>query len=156
MSKEAYCSLCEVQCDTNPEIQRLRAEYERLKDDYESVKNWNTCEKEDHEKLLTENASLHEPIGSLDINRLNEIYNAEREGRVVVLPCKVGDTVYWKSHFGTGINQGEIMAIKISIFGFDLEISQSQRNHLVIKREFEKVFLSREEAEAALQKKVPE
>jgi len=30
MSKEAYCSLCEVQCDTNPEILRLRAENGRL------------------------------------------------------------------------------------------------------------------------------
>lgn len=33
-------------------------------------------------------------VEDIDPNRLEEICNAEREGRVAVLPCKVGDTVY--------------------------------------------------------------
>jgi len=35
-----------------------------------------------------------ELLGKIPLNRLRELAAAEREGRVVVLPCKVGDTVY--------------------------------------------------------------
>ena len=59
---------------------------------------------------------------------------------------KLGDTVYWISRFGAGICQGNVVAIKISAFGFDLEIS-TQDSPLAIKRELEKVFLSEPEAQ---------
>ena len=39
MTKEAYCVLCEVGCETNPEILRLRAENERLMDTIDSNVN---------------------------------------------------------------------------------------------------------------------
>ena len=56
--------------------------------------------------------------------------------------------MYWKSHFGTGINQGEVIGIKISKFGIDLEICEQSGN--TFKREFEKICLTREEAEERL------
>ncbi len=34
---------------------------------------------------------------NITLDRLQEICNAERDGRCVVLPCKVGDTVYHDS-----------------------------------------------------------
>ena len=71
--------------------------------------------------------------------------DAEGNGTLIRLPCKVGDPVYWISLFGTGICQGNVVAIKISAFGFDLEIS-TQGSPLAIKRELEKVFLSEPEA----------
>lgn len=35
------------------------------------------------------------PDDRCDLDRLRELVQAEREGRCVVLPCKVGDKVYW-------------------------------------------------------------
>jgi len=45
-------------------------------------------------------------VEKIDIARLHELAEAEREGRVVVLPCEVGDIVYknnsgWKTYTGT-------------------------------------------------------
>ncbi|HZK26338.1 MAG TPA: hypothetical protein VFD00_02200 [Thermoclostridium sp.] len=37
---------------------------------------------------------IREITADINIDRLAEICEAEREGRLVVLPCKVGDTVY--------------------------------------------------------------
>lgn len=44
--------------------------------------------------LRTENAQRLEIIKEIPIVRLRELAQAEKEGRIVVLPCKVGDTVY--------------------------------------------------------------
>jgi hypothetical protein len=47
--------------------------------------------------LLNENEgdkTLLSHTRDISIDRLEEICNAERDGRCVVLPCKVGDTVY--------------------------------------------------------------
>lgn len=44
--------------------------------------------------LRTENAQRLEIIKEIPINRLRELAQAEKTGRLVVLPCKVGDTVY--------------------------------------------------------------
>ena len=43
--------------------------------------------------------ATNENASHISIERMNEIMQAEREGRLVILPCKVGDTVYhlgWK------------------------------------------------------------
>lgn len=42
-------------------------------------------------QVITETQEWMRPIS---FNRIREIMNAEAEGRLVVLPCKVGDTVY--------------------------------------------------------------
>ena len=79
-----------------------------------------------------------EAIGAID--RLRELAAADKEGRLVVLPCKVGDTVYrvWKTrgrepvvtaHYMTDIG----MVVRwMHYFG-------------------ETVFLAREEAERAME-----
>lgn len=46
-----------------------------------------------HEYMGREIAKLTE-FENLSVDRLIEIAKAEKEGRLVVLPCAVGDTVY--------------------------------------------------------------
>lgn len=43
---------------------------------------------------LDELERLRKVTRDIDLDRLTEICNAEREERCVVLPCKIGDTVY--------------------------------------------------------------
>ena len=85
--------------------------------------------------------------------RLRELAEADREGRVVVLPCKVSDTVYWvhnktitrckvyriqKNHKGIFIcSRGD--GKSYGAFQADLTIGKT-------------VFLTREEAEEALRR----
>jgi hypothetical protein len=88
--------------------------------------------------------------GSTPLDRLEEICNAEREGRCAVLPVAIGDTVYWTSRFAKCVNEGKVTAVIISKFGFDLGISQNVGGNIQTRREFEKVFLTRAEAEAAI------
>lgn len=88
----------------------------------------------------------------------NEMYqklaayeDAEEQGRLVVLPCNVGDTVYWV----TGdilISQGEVFSIKLSKSGFGLEMFWGDSEQL-IKHKFSNLFLTRKAAEAALRRR---
>jgi hypothetical protein len=100
-----------------------------------------------HPQYCGDDISWEDYIGLL-IDRLAAYEDAEQEGRVVMLPCKVGDTVYWTSNFGKAIHHGKITALKISGFGIDLEIATPA--NLLFRCEAETVFLTREEAEAAL------
>lgn len=73
------------------------------------------------------------------ISRMVDLMKADRDGRVLILPCKVGDTVYRLQYieqtpgrFTVGIVPIKFALIWLEAFG-------------------ETVFLSREEAEKALQ-----
>lgn len=53
------------------------------------------CGKPQDESVVTYEAEMGKALINLfGLDRLEEICNAEREGRCVVLPCKLGDTVY--------------------------------------------------------------
>ena len=71
--------------------------------------------------------------------RIKELLNADRDGRVVVLPCKVGDTVYRLQYieqtpgrFVVGVAEIKFALIWLEEFG-------------------KTVFLTRKEAESALE-----
>ena len=89
----------------------------------------------------------------IDINHLIEICEAEREGRLVVLPCKVGDKV-----FITNLLKYEKQYyFKNYYFNFNGEIIMNiydrfeKENYPIKLNDFGKtVFLTREEAEKAL------
>lgn len=56
----------------------------------------------------------------IDINRLRKFAEADRDGRVVVLPCKVGDTVWFKTYKNNardciGVQPHEVTRISASI-----------------------------------------
>lgn len=84
-----------------------------------------------------------------DLNDLMAYRMAEQEGRLLVLPCKVGDTVFFidfcttAEDFGTRyVSFSEVVRVSIDNSFVVL------KNHLALP--FERVFLTREEAEAAL------
>ena len=78
--------------------------------------------------------TLRQLCRNCDLERLEKLAEADKDGRLVVLPCKVGDTVYRLQYieqtpgrFVVGVAE-----IKFEEFG-------------------ETIFLTREEAEAALE-----
>ena len=102
-------------------------------------------------------ASIENILGDdYDLDRLKELVEVDRDGRCVVLPCKIGDTVY-------DIRMGKITEKTIISIPFLLSKSV---NHLCLHAinnrdalttiETENlgktVFLSREEAEDALER----
>lgn len=101
---------------------------------------------------------IAELCGGFD--RLRELAEADKDGRVVVLPCKVGDTVYMIEHI-FDIDNGvcdEICARKVIGHGGNnlnqlwLVGSGGICNAYIFVSEFGKtVFLTREEAERAIQ-----
>lgn len=107
--------------------------------------------------LRTENAQRLEIIKEIPINRIRELAQAEKEGRLVVLPCDVGDKLY-------DVTLGEVRE-KI-VISLSMLLSKSV-NHLVIHAENfrnavtsyelqdvgKTVFLTREAAEAALEER---
>ena len=88
--------------------------------------------------------------------RIQELLKADKEGRLVVLPCKVGDRLYEVTGRKT-ISVYKVKAIRVELFGLFIEwdivegfVWQSLSG--INAREIGKtVFLTREEAEAALE-----
>lgn len=92
-------------------------------------------------QACAEAREIEETLSSCDysISRMVDLMKADRDGRVLILPCKVGDTVYRLQYieqtpgrFTVGIVPIKFALIWLEAFG-------------------ETVFLSREEAEKALQ-----
>ena len=79
---------------------------------------------------------------------LRELVQAEQDGRLVVLPCKVGDDVWFVRKFGKGqcIKRAEVSCINIDFRG-EVFVSARRISGGYIGKT---VFLTREEAEAAL------
>ena len=73
-----------------------------------------------------------------EVERLRELYKADKEGRVLILPCKVGDTVYRLQYIEQPPGRFTVGIVPIKFA-------------LIWLEEFGKtVFLSREEAEKAM------
>ena len=90
-----------------------------------------------------------------DVDRMRELAEADRDGRLVVLPCKPGDTVY--SIFGAEVIEKTVGRVIINGYTspriwVDLDCSflssVTTRWDLGIGKDF---FLTREEAEKALE-----
>lgn len=88
--------------------------------------------------------------------RIRELLKADKAGRVVVLPCKVGDMLYEVTGRET-ISVYKVKAIRVELFGLfiDWDIKEGfvwQSLVGVSAGEIgETVFLTREEAEKALE-----
>ena len=89
--------------------------------------------------------SVLNSIGSYD--RLRKLAEADKDGRLVVLPCKVGDTVY--KTITIKDQAPVIMESQVKTLGQAADIAQliGKRNKVI------NVFLTREEAEKALEAK---
>lgn len=130
--------------------QMARDLYGRLKQFEDAVQTPENFYKMYGEFCLLESALKN--YGSHD--RMKELSEADKEGRVVVLPCKVGDTVYT-------INlHKEIVDLTVECFGIDetgeLWIFTEDHNKtyvdtIEIRDIDDDVFLTREEAERAME-----
>ena len=105
----------------------------------------------DHEAAET----LRQLCRGCDLDRLEKLAEADKDGRVVVLPCKVGDRLYEVTGRKT-ISVYKVRAIRVELFSLFIEwdivegfVWQSLAG--INAGEIGKtVFLTREEAEKAL------
>ena len=120
-----------------------------LLDDVPEIQN--VSKKELYYRLgLIENA-----LGkNYDLDRLRELIEADREGRCVVLPCKVGDRLYTIRTIQDGsftlevYDSGEIRQISVNTNGTFFLVDYG---HSLSANNFGKtVFKTREQAKAAL------
>lgn len=121
-------------------LSTLQTENKKLRAELEKVMR----ERDAAQSLLAERIGVRgaEPITTafgLPIDRLRELAQADREGRCVVLPCKVGDTVYQVDDIRVYALEVRNLIYDAGILAFDVSTIGKT------------VFLTRAEAEAALQ-----
>ena len=91
-----------------------------------------------------------ETLNNTPISRLVEIAEADKEGRVIVLPCEVGHAVYWVHN--SIITDCRINRIQVNRKGVFLCL-KSKKSHGAFRVDTclgKTVFLTREKAEKAL------
>ena len=90
-------------------------------------------------------------FNGVDVDRMKELAEADKDGRLVVLPCKVGDTLF--RVFDGNISEHEVQNMKYFArqrrLGIDMTPFFPDAGKFIGKT----VFLTREEAEAALEAK---
>lgn len=82
------------------------------------------------------------------IKKLAEYETAEEEGRLVVLPCKVGDAVYLPNEYAGMV--AEFKIVEFCMFTDGYTIIDDYGNEYRIKDFGKIIFLTREEAENEL------
>lgn len=116
-----------------------------------NCRNCKQCEKVGRKYICNDMTACDEEI----INRLAELEDDLESGKMIRLPCKVGDTVYWL--FTTNI-QKEIYEVVISEFRYtskSLDICLSNKDfmgyrYVTPKDIGETLFLTKAEAEKKL------
>ncbi len=95
-------------------------------------------------------------FNGIDVDRMKELAEADRDGRVVVRPCKVGDTVYEVTSRKT-VSEYRVKAIRVELFctfiEWDIVAGFVDKSifGVPVDEIGKTVFLTREEAEAALE-----
>ena len=93
-------------------------------------------------------------FNGLPIDRLRELAEADKDGRLVVLPCKVGDTVYEVTSRKI-ISEYRVKAIRVELFCTSIEwdivagFVDKSIFGVPVNEIGKTVFLTREEAEKA-------
>ena len=125
--------------------------------DYEDMKLTSEEIDMDHEAA----EQLRQLCRDCDLDRLEKLAEADKDGRLVVLPCKVGDTVYEVTSRKT-ISEYRVKAIRVELFctfiEWDIAAGFVDKSILGVPvNEIGKtVFLTLEEAEKALEAKKDE
>ena len=86
------------------------------------------------------------------LNRLAELEDDLESGKIIRLPCKVGDTVYevFKDHIPPFIKETKIEKIVVTGKGLRLRLSRNSFYETAISSLGKTLFLTREEAEKRL------
>ncbi len=105
--------------------------------------------------------AAYEDIAELcgGFDRLRELAEADKDGRLTVLPCKVGEKIYYLN--GKYIIQVEVVGYKVDETGawlfigetYNPETNRAYHCDLETERIGKTVFLTREEAERAMGRK---
>mgnify|MGYP000104980587 CR=1 FL=1 len=85
------------------------------------------------------------------VSRVRALAKADKDGRLVMLPCKVGDTVYWVH--GAVITECKVHRIQKNRNGL-YTCLKSKKSHGAFRTDLcfgKSIFLTREEAEKALE-----
>ena len=87
-----------------------------------------------------------------DYARLRELAEADKDGRLVVLPCKVGDTVYFRTYDCNGTVDLGIQPHKVTAIVGRAIVSGRYTDAVLLPGQYGvSWFLPREEAEEALE-----
>lgn len=86
---------------------------------------------------------------NMTVGRLKELAEADKDGRVIVLPAKKGDTLYAVTRFG--VEKRVVKEIAAPFFYNTYESSDRAALSTAIRNFGKTVFLTREEAEKAIQ-----
>lgn len=134
-------------------VQQLIEDYSNIRKDLLAYKNTGlTPEQCENAKVIIE-AAFSDDTSKAE--RIRELLKADKDGRLVVLPCKVGQRVFALMDTDKHISECEVKQIgmgnKIGFIGLE-PIGARGREYGVSLNGFGKtVFLTREEAEAALE-----
>ena len=113
---------------------------------------------DEHEQLarFLETLQAYRALGSLD--HLRELVQAKKDGRLVVLPCKITDTIYIvesvfekKKRVKSNVVSAQIDHITIGGSGKPVLDVETESEHWYYALEAGEYYMSREEAEAALE-----
>lgn len=141
---------------TNIIIQYLQHENEALRAELEwKQKEIELARRSPGASMMGKAISEITEFNGLPIDRLRELAEADKAGRVVVLPCKVGQRVFALLDTDKHISECEVKQIgmgnEIGFIGLE-PIGARGREYGVALNGFGKtVFLTREEAEKALE-----
>ena len=114
---------------------------------------------QEHAMEIYHQLKIYEDIAELcgGFARLRELAEADKDGRVVVLPCKVGDTIYFAHahpilrYTVTGYEMGNAGISQVHSKHVDKETGLTFNFTFRPSSIGKTVFLTREEAEKALQ-----
>ena len=98
--------------------------------------------------LITE--FLYAVTDEVTLDRLEEICNAERDGRLVVLPCETGDAVYWVGNYRGKKRIVEYTVESATVFTKNYYLSCGRTIQFWRDDIGKTVFLTKEAAEQAL------
>ena len=135
-------------------VQQLIEDYRRNREDLRAYENTRlTPEQCENAKVIIE-AAFSDDTSKAE--RIRELLKADKDGRLVVPPCKAGDTVYEVTSRKT-ISEYRVKAIRVELFctfiEWDIVAGFVDKSLFGVSvDEFGKtVFLTHEEAEAALE-----
>ena len=140
-----------AQCDLVMEADDILAAYDHVLDILEAEEKTGMTP----ENVATIGRFREHIFSEWSYARMSEIAQAEHDGRLVVLPCKVGDTVYFITD---KVNEAKILGVEMyDGKGWQVVLSTSGFIASTVQPcsmdEFGvTIFLTREEAEAALAK----
>lgn len=107
---------------------------------------------EDFDRLCREMSDIRMQVCDTTYDRIRELVQVNKDGRCVVLPYKVGDTVYWADEDIGDVLAKSVIGFTVNVSKYDVTVDGFVQAGVYVKAlPFGTcLFLTRAEAEAAL------